>query len=130
MVKEGLIEVTLEAPRIVRVRFTGMVDAPDATHMAEQTIRAVGHQPYAILCETPDLKGLTPAARKQFATEFGRLPLVCVAMLRPSLPTRALATFIVAAINILRPKQRMELAFFEDDVGAVTWATAQLAARG
>lgn len=126
-VTDGLIGVSLEAPRVVRVCFTGMVDAPDATRMAEQSVHAVNHQPYVILCETPNLKGLTPAARKQFATEFGRLPLVAVAMLRPALPTRALATFIVAAINIIRPKQRMEIAFFDDDGAATTWATARLA---
>ena len=123
---EGLIEVIVEGPQLVRLRFTGLVDEHDAIKAVAQSAAAVGEQPYAILCETPNLKGLTPKARKAFADGFGKVDLVAVAMIRPSLPTRALSTFVVAAINILRPKRRMEIAFFDEDDTARRWATGLL----
>jgi hypothetical protein len=125
--KEGLIELEVLAPRLVRLRFTGLVDEHDAVRAVRDSANAAGRRPYAILCETPKLKGLTPGARKAFANEFGGVPLIAVALVNASMPTRALSTFVVAAINILRRDHRLEIGFHDDAAAARTWLESVLA---
>lgn len=118
---EGFVTSHVEGATVIRLTFTGLVDGPDAGTSARACRDAFGDKAFAMMVETPQLKGLTPLARKEFADMFHRLNVVACALLRASLPTRAISTFIVAAINIFRRSRRLELAFYDDDAEARAW---------
>lgn len=124
---EGFVTAHKEGDTVIRLTFTGLVDGPDADRSARACRDAFGDRPFAMMVETPQLKGLTPLARKEFADMFHRLNVVACALMRASLPTRAISTFIVAAINIFRRQRRLELAFYEDDDEARAWCEKMVA---
>lgn len=124
---DGFVGHNVEGPHVIRLHFTGLVDGPDGYTSAKACRDAFGESAFAMMVETPQLKGLTPLARKTFADLYSNLPVVACALLRASLPTRAVSTFIVAAINIFRRDRRMELACFDDDDEARAWCEKVIA---
>jgi len=117
---------TFDPPSTVLLTFTGDIEDIHAAKVIEACAHYSAGKPFTILLHTPGMKSVTPKARKVFADGFKDMPLVAAGFTSASIRTRAIATFVVAAINILRT-EKMAVGFFEGDDPARVWAAERLA---
>ena len=110
---------------LVHLRFTNNIEEEHAAEVIEFCSVSSQKAPFAIICTTPDMKNVTPKARKVFADGFKELPVVAAAFVDASIRTRAIVTFVVTAINVFRSK-KMLFAFFDAEGEARDWARVQL----
>ncbi len=122
----GPHRAAFHAPSTMHLTFTGDIEAEHAARVIEECGTQTEGKPFIILLHTPGMKGVSPQARKVFADGFKEMPLVAAGFIGASIRTRAIATFVVAAINVLRDK-KMAVSFFDDDNAARSWAAEQLA---
>lgn len=114
--------MSIELPALVHVRFAGEIQEDETRTFLERCREGIGDSPFAILCETHELRTVTPASRKVFAEGFKQMPLRGVAFVGASLRTRAIVTFVVGAINVVRPAEaKLQTSFFEDRDEAKSW---------
>jgi hypothetical protein len=112
-------------PSTVRLLFAGDIEEEHARRVIDAIRRTTSERPFAILLETPGLKSVTPSARKAFADGFKAMPLVGAAFVGASIRTRAIATFVITAINVFRDT-KMTVVFSETEDDARAWIAAQL----
>lgn len=110
---------------VVYLRFTNNIEAEHAADVIGFCSSSAQQSPFAIICATPEMKNVTPKARKVFADGFKELPVVAAAFVDASIRTRAIVTFVVTAINVFRSK-KMLFAFFDAEGDAREWARMQL----
>ncbi|MBX7196660.1 MAG: hypothetical protein U0234_28790 [Sandaracinus sp.] len=110
----------LHPPSVVVLRYVGTLEEEHAQRITD-LCRETSRRPFAIVCDTAQLAGVSPPARRKFAEGFKGVPLVAAAFVRASMRTRALATFVVTAINMMRDT-KIATGFFEDEGAAETWA--------
>jgi hypothetical protein len=114
-----------EDPQTVRLKFVGVIEGEHARRAIAESEKATGGKPFVILCETHGMKNVTPDARKVFADGFGKAPLAAVAMIGSNIRTRAIATFVITAINVFRTT-KLNVAFFDDEPAARKWVADEL----
>lgn len=110
----------LHPPSVVVLRYVGTLEEDHAQRITD-LCRETSRRPFAIVCDTAQLAGVSPPARRKFAEGFKGVPLVAAAFVRASMRTRALATFVVTAINMMRDT-KISMGFFDDEQAAETWA--------
>lgn len=110
----------LHPPSVVVIRYVGTLEEDHAQRITD-LCRETAKRPFAIVCDTKELAGVSPQARRRFAEGFKGVPLVAAAFVRASLRTRALGTFVVTAINMMRDT-KISTGFFDDEPAAEAWA--------
>jgi hypothetical protein len=118
-------------PRLVRVRFQGLVDLPEATRIYDFIESKVKDQPYFLneyIIE--NLGGATPEGRGHAAARLKRLPQRAIAIIGGSFAQRTLGKLVLKASIMLDGSGKTNVgSTFKTEGEAREWLEAYASAR-